>query len=428
MYRRFLVFSCKLLIRFLRLIGKNGSALPGLIIERLDANFLSDSLHGVQKNIILVTGTNGKTTSTKMLVTALRGTGARVVTNSTGSNMTRGLIAALIEDMTYFGSLKSTDWFVFEMDEAYAPIFAKKISPKALVALNVLRDQLDRYGEIDKTARLIQDAAKKSDVLVYNQLDPLLQKVASGVEKTGTEVTSFGVSGNLSSHVANEQSLHGDKVQAYKADADVVLTESSEVGDMQQLTLEVFKTPYEIVVPVKGFHNAMNVAAVATVLNCIVPTEVANGLKALLHMPTPFGRGEKLHLKGKNITVALVKNPSGLMSNLETFIKQGSPELVLFVVNDRFADGRDVSWLWDVDFKPFLSKTMSISTSGIRAYDIALRLKQDNYDVNITTNINRSIQSLMKSSYSEIVIVPTYTALFEVREALSKYGKVPRIW
>lgn len=428
MYRRLLVFCCKVLIKILRLVGKNGSALPGLIIERLDPHFLSEGLASAQKKIVLVTGTNGKTTTTKMLVTGLRGSGARVVTNTTGSNMTRGLIAALIEDMTYFGSLKPTDWFVFEMDEAYAPIFTEKISPKMLVALNVLRDQLDRYGEIDKTARLIQAAAEKTDVFITNQIDPLLQKVAQAVKASGVTVSSFGISGNLSSHVANEQSIHGQKVQAHKADAEVALTALSEAGDMQELVVDVSGTTSEFVVPVKGFHNALNATAVVAALHKLVPVELANSLKALSRMPTPFGRGEKLHFKNKNITVALVKNPSGFMSNLETFVKQTQPEAVLFVVNDRFADGRDVSWLWDVDFKPFLNNSMGLYTSGIRGYDMALRLKHDNFDVNIATSVNRSVQALMKSDYTNVVIIPTYTALFEVRESLGKYGKVPKIW
>lgn len=428
MYRCALIFSCKILIKALRLVGKNGSALPGLIIEKLDANFLDETLRPVEDKIILVTGTNGKTTTTKMLVTALRGTGGRVVTNSTGSNMTRGLIAALVEDMTYFGSLKSTDWFVFEMDEAYAPIFTKNISPKAVIALNVLRDQLDRYGEIDKTAQLIEAAAHKASVFIYNQLDPLLNAAAQRLKRHKITTYSFGISSSLRFRVANEQSLHGDKVKADKTDVDGMLLKVGEVGDMQQLTVEVDKQTQELVVPVKGFHNALNATAVVLTTSVLHPTELANGLNALSKMPTPFGRGEKLHLKGKDITVALVKNPSGFMSNLETFVKQAPPDAILFVVNDRFADGRDVSWLWDVDFKNFLSGELTISTSGIRAYDMALRLKQDNFDVNVTTNIARAVQNLMKSDYSTIVIIPTYTALFEVREALAKYGKVPRIW
>ncbi len=430
MYKRLLVFTCKFLIKLLRLLGKNGSALPGLIIERLMPDFLDISLRVVQKKIILVTGTNGKTTTTKMLVSALRGTGARVVTNSTGSNMTRGLIAALIEDMTFFGNLKPTDYFVFEMDEAYAPIFTTKISPKLVIALNVLRDQLDRYGEIDKTAKLIQQAASKADMFVYNQLDPLLRQSAAELSKDGISVHSFGVSANLSSHVANEQSLHGEKVVAHKSESEVTLLEAIEVGDMQQLSLELAGKPekYEFVVPVKGFHNALNATAVAAGLSLLQSAELANGLKALARMPTPFGRGEKLHFKDKDITVALVKNPSGFMSNLETFVKQGNPEVVLFVVNDRLADGRDVSWLWDVDFKTMVDSSTTLLTSGVRGYDMALRLKQDGFDVNSTTNVVEAIQNLMKSDYSNIVIIPTYTALFEVRTALAKYGKVPRIW
>lgn len=428
MYRRLLVFTCKLLIKLLRLIGKNGSALPGLIIERLDPEFLTTALHKVQKQIILITGTNGKTTTTKMLVTALRGSGARVVTNSTGSNMTRGLIAALIEDMTYFGSLKPTDWFVFEMDEAYAPIFTREISPKGLVALNVLRDQLDRYGEIDKTAKLIEQTAEKVDVFIYNQLDPLLKAVAQNLKLRKKQLISFGISGAFSSHVANEQSLQGEKILAHKASADVVLVSATDSGDMQQLVVELNQRTHELLVPVKGFHNALNATAVVAALQVFVADDLARATQALVAMPTPFGRGEKLHFKGKNITVALVKNPSGFTSNLETFVKQAKPELVLFVVNDKLADGRDVSWLWDVDFKSFIHSKTTILTSGIRGYDMALRLKQDNIDVTLTTNVSRAINNLMKSDYTEVVIIPTYTALFEVRELLAKYGKVPRIW
>ncbi len=428
MYQRLLVFICKVLIKLLRLLGKNGSALPGLIIERVKPDFLETSLALVQKKIVLVTGTNGKTTTTKMLVAALRGTGARVVTNATGSNMTRGLIAALIEDMTYFGSLKKTDWFVFEMDEAYAPIFTTNISPKVVVGLNVLRDQLDRYGEIDKTAKLIEAAASKADLFIYSQLDPLLGSSAKNLSKQGIKVSSFGISGTLSSHVENEQTLVGEKIAVHKTDSDVVLTSATKVGDMQQLKLDAKGEQYECVIPVEGFHNALNATAVAACLSVMAHSEIANGLKALARMPIPFGRGEKLHFNGKDITVALVKNPSGFMSNLETFVKHSHPEAVLFVVNDRLADGRDVSWLWDVEFTPMVSKKTTLFTSGIRGYDMALRLKQDGFDVNSTTNITVAIQNLMKSDYSKIVIIPTYTALFEVRMALSKYGKVPRIW
>ena len=432
MYRRLLVFVCKVLIKLLRLAGKNGSALPGLVIERLYPDFLTNSLSPVEKRVILVTGTNGKTTTTKMLVAALRGGGARVVTNSSGSNMTRGLIAALIEDMTIFGSLKPTDWFVFEMDEAYAPRFTNGIAPKLLVGLNVLRDQLDRYGEIDITANYIKSAAGKSDIFVYNSIDPLMTAVAKVLRSGGKETVSFGVGSNLLSSVANEQSTQGVALVVDSREPDVRLVDVGASGNAQTLTLDwgeaSIEDRYQFTIPVQGFHNALNAAAVGMVVRVLSPDNTMQQLDAVGKMPVPFGRGERIHIKDKTVTVALVKNPSGFSTNLETFVKQMNPEVVLFVVNDKFADGRDVSWLWDVDFKSKVDKNTTLFTSGVRSYDMALRLKHDGLDSHSEPSLVRMIQILMKSDYQNIVIIPTYTALFEVRSALGKYGKVPRIW
>lgn len=409
-------------------MGKNGSALPGLIIERLSPNFLSSSLRSVEKKIILVTGTNGKTTTTKMLVAGLRGTDAYVVTNSTGSNMTRGLIAALVEDMTYFGSIKPTDWFVFEMDEAYAPIFTAKLSPRLVLGLNILRDQLDRYGEIDKTAKLIENAAGKADIFVYNKLDPLLSSSAKRLEEKGVDVSSFGISANLNKFVANEQTVHGEALKK-SADSATTLASIAETENEQQLTIEAGDyEQLQVSIPVKGFHNALNAVAVTGVLIQLAHVKITEATRAIADMPIPFGRGEKLHLRQKVVTVALVKNPSGFASNLKTFVQQDNPDAVLFVVNDRFADGRDVSWLWDVDFKNLLPPGIPLFVAGIRAYDMAVRLKQDGFEVNVEPQVSKVMQYLMKSDFTNITVIPTYTALFEVRSALGKYGRVPRIW
>jgi len=434
MYTRLLVFACKLLIKGLRLIGRNGSALPGLIIEKLDSSFLEKTLKSVQKKIIIVTGTNGKTTATKMLVTVLRATGKTVVTNNTGSNMTRGLISTIVDDMSLFGSLRQADWFVFEMDEAYAPRFTSKINPKLLIALNVLRDQLDRYGEIDKTAKLIEKAASHSSLYVYNGLDPLLRESALRLQSKGIQVSCFSISSDLLTHVENEQSLHNQEISSniYK-DTKVVLNKVEKKEDFQELELSVNNNLIIIDIPLKGFHNALNAAAVATGMMALDATEYLNSaLHSLSHMKPPFGRGEVLELKDKHITVALVKNPSGFMSNLETFVKDNNKlDSVIFAVNDKFADGRDVSWLWDVRFKEMvesLSANTKIIASGSRGYDMALRLKYDGIDAIATTNIKHALNKIMSSKDRNILIVPTYTALFEVRNALAQYGKVPKIW
>lgn len=428
MLKRLLVLCSKILIALLRLVGKNGSALPGLIIERLYPEFLSESLKSQEHKVILVTGTNGKTTTTKMLVAALRGSGASVVTNATGSNMTRGLISAVVEDMSYLGTLKPTDWFVFEMDEAYAPIFTQTISPKLVLALNILRDQLDRYGELDKTAKLIGDAASKSEVLVYNGLDPLLASVANECHTKSVALRSFGVSKALFKKIANEQTLHGSSIIPKQTEYDACLMSVRQAADNQQVSISSGGQEYQVKIPMAGFHNALNTVAIVTTLREILGDSAIQAVDAIATMSIPFGRGEKLYIGDKSITVALVKNPSGFTTNLETFVKKADPDVILFVVNDKIADGRDVSWLWDVNFRGEIDNESKVYTSGIRAYDMALRLKHDGIGCKTVVSVKKAIQMIIESKYQNIIIIPTYTALFEVRDALSDYGEVPRIW
>lgn len=425
MFRRILVFLCKVLIRILRLVGKNGSALPGLIIERFDKRFLEATLANVNEKIVLVTGTNGKTTTTKMLVAALKGLDKKVVTNTTGSNMTRGLISALIEDMTYAGSLRETDYFVFEMDEAYAPLFTAHTKPRMLIGLNVLRDQLDRYGEVDATAKMIGDAASGADVFVYNGLDPLLSAQSAKIQ---SDTISFGADVELLNHIANEQTIHGVAGDVKPKRYDISLRAVESTQHTQLITVdhdaqELFK------IPLQGFHNALNATAVYAALRELEPKQAKRAMQATELMPVPFGRGEKLRIANKDITVTLVKNPSGFTTNLKTFVSKESKSPILFVVNDNFADGRDVSWLWDVDLETLLPRGAELFVSGIRAYDMAVRLKQAGFTVHmVERSVRTMVDHLLKLDFSDITIIPTYTALFEVRLALSKHGEVPKIW
>lgn len=429
MYRRLLIFSAKILIKVLRLNGTSGSALPGRIIERLYPNFLARVLKPVEKKTVLITGTNGKTTTTKMLVEVLRGTGKRVVTNGTGSNMTRGLISALVEDMTYFGSLKATDWYIFEMDEAYVPVFTEDLSPHLTLGLNVLRDQLDRYGEIDTTAKYIASAAKKSDIFVFNQIDPLLSRVAKGLPSTVDSV-SFGVAEKLFDRVTNEQTIHKNEVVTPEKDPDILLCDTSDIASRLWVTIESksLAERWQMDVPLQGFHNAVNVTAVVSVLQALGTVKKDDIAKFLKNMQTPFGRGERLKVKNNYLTVALIKNPSGFTSNIRTFIQDSKPDVVLFVINDNLADGKDVSWLWDVTFKGMVPAGTELLTSGIRGADMALRLKQDGFTAEYIPNLHNAILRLTEARAGEITIIPTYTALFEVRSELSKYTKLPNIW
>ncbi len=429
MYRRLLIFIAKILIKGLRLTGTSGSALPGLIIERLYPNFLAKVLKSVEKKLVLVTGTNGKTTTTKMLVEVLRGIDKRVVTNGTGSNMTRGLISALVEDMTYLGSLKETDWFIFEMDEAYVPVFTENLRPHLTLGLNVLRDQLDRYGEIDTTAKYIASAARKSDIFVFNQIDPLLADIARKLPDNVDSV-SFGVSAKLFEQVTNEQTIHKNKVIDLNSTPDLLLRDATDIDSRLWLTIESTASSerWQMDVPLQGFHNAINVTAVVAVLKALDPVKFDNIAQHLKNMQTPFGRGERLKVRDSYYTVALVKNPSGFTSNIRTFVQAARPDVVLFVVNDKLADGRDVSWLWDVTFKGLIPDGTKLLTSGIRGADMALRLKHDGFSAEYIPSVHDAIIRLKDSKSQNITIIPTYTALFEVRAELSRYTKVPNIW
>lgn len=429
MYRRLLIFSAKILIKVLRLTGTSGSALPGRIIERLYPNFLNKVLKPVEKKMILVTGTNGKTTTTKMLVEVLRGTGKRIVTNGTGSNMTRGLISALVEDMTYFGNLKETDWFIFEMDEAYVPVFTEKLYPHLTLGLNVLRDQLDRYGEIDTTAKYIASAAEKSDIYVFNQIDPLLTRVSEKLP-SNVGLVSFGVAEKLFNKVTNEQTIHKNEVASADEAPNVQLIDATDIDSRLWVTIESRELGerWQMDVPLQGFHNAVNVTAVVAVLQAVESVKIDDIAKCLKNMKTPFGRGERLKVKDNFFTVALIKNPSGFTSNIRTFIQDSRPDVVLFVINDNLADGRDVSWLWDVTFKGMIPAETQLLTSGIRGADMALRLKQDGLKAEFIPNVHDAILRLTKAQSNNVTIIPTYTALFEVRAELSKYTKVANIW
>ncbi len=427
MYTRIVIFFTKLLVKALRLIGKNASALPGLVVEKVSPKFLDNVLKPVERKIVLITGTNGKTTTTKMVVHGLRSAGRKVVTNSTGSNMTRGLISALLEDMTFFGSLRPTDWFVFEMDEAYAPKFVENLNIHSVVALNVLRDQLDRYGEIDTTARYIKNAASRADNYVFNINDRLLSSFSGQIDTVKTRTVSFGVVNKLTSKIRTEQNMYTD-ASVGSVKADFTLGSITQTDSHQKILVKHKKEQIEFSIPIEGIHNAVNATGACALLSVLENNEYEKMSVAIKTMPTPFGRGEILKLGEKQVTVALVKNPSGFSHNLETFVVDKQPEAVLFVVNDRFADGRDVSWLWDVEFKAVIPNGSRVVCSGIRAYDMAVRLKQDGYNVVVEVSVERAVDIIMTGEEKEVVIIPTYTALYEVRSELTKYGKVPRIW
>lgn len=427
--RHIIIPSAKLLRHSLRIAGGHGSALPGRIIEKIDPRFLKHMLAPLPKGVVIVTGTNGKTTTTHMLVHLLRAQGLKVLTNPSGSNLTRGLISTIVEQSTATGKLPY-DIAVFELDEAYAPLLATAVPPKIVLALNVMRDQLDRYGELDTTATLIAKAAAKAEMVIVNGNDALLLNKT----KDHPQRYTFGLADGLLSQLSSEANLYGkqNSTNTPKIELNAKITSVSSSEEDMNYTVEVNDKVVKNTVPLLGIHNVMNgVAAVFTTSIITSNNDIATTSAGLKSFHPAFGRGETLRLDNKELTVALVKNPSGFTQNLATFVTPNI-DAILVVINDEYADGRDVSWLWDVQIERLRKFKGTIFVGGKRRFDMALRLKYEDiaFKVIDTDNIEGLMKQVMQSKEwdGRLLIIPTYTAMLAIRKWLGAKLGGRHIW
>lgn len=396
-----------------------GSAFPGLFVESLDKGFISACLSPLEYGVVLISGTNGKTTTTKMVVELLEGQGLNVFTNRTGSNFTRGVAAALLGDIDINGRLHA-DIAVLELDEAHAVQFVKAVKPRHSLLLNVMRDQLDRFGEIDTTAKLLQTVAENtSDTIVINREDPRLLKVAQSLPEG--KVRYFGLDSSLRNEFPNDDDMRADsKTRATLPKALSVL----ESVDGQKATFSLDTKKLSATLKLQGTYNIFNaVAAVALVQSILDDKTDATKLISALETITPaFGRGETLSVDGLPLELVLVKNPGGFRLGLKSFDAEGFATMI--AINDNYADGRDMSWLWDVDFeslKPGISHV-----TGVRAFDMALRLQYDEVEVaDVQTDLGVALRSFIAANKSQPKrIYCSYTSMLTLRRELSKITNV----
>ncbi|MHA7208110.1 MurT ligase domain-containing protein [Arthrobacter sp. MDT1-65] len=408
-------------VRIASRLRGGGSALPGLVVERLDPRFMGRALSTLPHGVVVVSGTNGKTTTTKMVVELLEGQGLKVFTNRTGSNFTRGVAAALLGDVDWRGRLDA-DVAVLELDEAHAVHFVKLVPPRYSLLLNVLRDQLDRFGEIDATTRLLERIAlATTGTVVLNREDPRVAGLASSV--TTAEVAYFGLDASLRSTFPNDDELRGAEgiAPASALPADVVLRSV----DGNAASFEVDGTTTHTDLRLRGVYNIFNAAAALAAARAVLggTADTARLFSSLAAVEPAFGRGESLVVDGQALELVLVKNPSGFRLGLKSFDPAGCATMI--AINDNYADGRDMSWLWDVDFDSLGLGGVDM-VSGVRAYDMALRLKYD--DVRVTAvepDITDALkQFVLGSAGRPKRIFCTYTAMLAVRRELSKITKV----
>lgn len=398
-----------------------GSALPGLIVERIDPNFIKNILSQLPEGVVLVSGTNGKTTTTKMVVELLEGQGLKVFTNRTGSNFTRGVAAALLGEVDSRGRLKA-DIAVLELDEAHAVHFVKAIQPRHSLLLNVMRDQLDRFGEIDYTANLLKVVAEHTtETVVINREDPRLLSIGKALPEE--KVHYFGLAPTLHDQFPNDDTMRGSSKQSIAAAPDAIST-LLQVNDHTAEFL-LGDTTHSATLKLEGIYNIFNAAAaiglVATVLGKKMKVDT---LFSTLESITPaFGRGEKIMVNDLPLELVLVKNPSGFRLGLKSFNPEGYATMI--AINDNYSDGRDMSWLWDVEFDSL--KDAGVATiSGIRAYDMALRLQYDEIEItSIEPVLSKALKQFIKQNPAKPKrIYCTYTAMLTLRRELAKVAKV----
>ncbi|NLS10798.1 DUF1727 domain-containing protein [Nesterenkonia sp. MY13] len=417
-----------------KLRGGSGSAFPGLVVERLDPQFLARTLAQLPRGVVVVSGTNGKTTTTKMVVELLRGQGLKVFTNRSGSNFTRGVVASILGEVGISGKLDA-DIAVLELDEAHAVHFVKAVNPRYSLLLNVMRDQLDRFGEIDTTAGMLRTIAEHTtEGVVLNREDARVAAIADSLRSQ--EVRYFGLDPSLRKHFPSDDDLHAttaavedhepqaEPAAGTSADsltADVLLTGlGTQEGTFQLGTERVTSE-----LTVNGAYNTYNAAAALALVRLILGAETNRTalLESLRTVAPAFGRGESLTVGGAPVDLVLVKNPAGFRLGLSSFSADGVATMI--AINDNYADGRDMSWLWDVSFESLAEQGVAL-VSGVRAYDMALRLTYDGVEIAaVEPDLAQALDTFLRENPdTPRRIFCTYTAMLALRKHLGSYTEV----
>jgi UDP-N-acetylmuramyl tripeptide synthase len=411
---------------------------------------------------VAITGTNGKTTTTRMVDGILRTAGVRAVNNSTGANLITGVTAALVLDSNLAGRPRS-EVGLFEVDEASVPGVAAEARLKILAILNLFRDQLDRYGELAYTGKVIASAfgdLPRDGVVALNADDPLVASLGN----SAANPVYYGVdepaldTGRLQ-HIADSKdcpicgtALNYDAV--YMGHVGLYDCPRCSFGRPEpeyrasrvQLSGArgcsfVLNTPdaeLEVEIKLPGLYNVYNALAAATVAleAGVRPDDVVLGLE---EFGGAFGRVERVQAGDREAFLLLIKNPVGFNEILRTFVTGGEAKNVLIAINDNHADGRDVSWLWDVDFEMLADARDSgragevrpLMVSGLRAEDMAVRLKYADLPVGeVIPDREDAIRTALENTPpgETLYVLPTYTAMLEIRKTLSDLGYTHPFW
>jgi UDP-N-acetylmuramyl tripeptide synthase len=431
-----------------RRAGRGGTTAPGRLLLRLDEHAIGRLGGRLDDGAALLSATNGKTTTASMLAGILERAGEHVVRNRAGSNMHWGVATALLDAGRRKGELG-----LLEVDEAWLPKVAAELDPRALILCNLFRDQLDRYGELeliaDRWAELVAERDGKA-LFVLNADDPLVADL--GRERS--QVTYFGVEddslalGELQhasdskhcrrcGHAYVYEAVYLGHLGRYRCPncgrerpaAQVAATAVRLLGMKgSDIELRTPAGPMSLHLPLPGLYNVYN--ALAAAASAFALGAGAEHVRAgLEETAAVFGRVETIPVAGRLVSILLVKNPAGANEVLRTLtLEDGSLDLWLGL-NDRIADGRDVSWIWDADFEVLAGRVRRATCSGTRAEEMALRLKYAGIDpaaIVVERDLGRSLDLAVADGSGPLYALPTYTALLDLRGILAERGLAGR--
>ena len=492
-----------------------GTSIVGIVAQGLYPNIVEHLATQLEYGSIIITGTNGKTTTSSFIAAILSDAGLRVWRNREGSNLLRGVASSLVIRALPNGKLRRSGRAIsiLEIDEAVLPQVVQLISPRVVVFTNLFRDQLDRYGEVDSVLAYWQKAIAAlpdSTTLVLNADDPATASLGNafvgnvlyyGVDDLTLDISqehqeqrhqvldtrTCPVCGTPYDYTTRFYSHMGHYVcpqcGSHRPEPAVRATQVELLGfDRLRTSVTTPNQEGELVIPLPGFYNVYNaLAAIAAAQALSISWEpIVSGIE---QSKPVFGRGERIQAEGRTLRLLLAKNPTGFNEVLRALFQEQIPRHILFVLNDNIADGRDISWIWDVDFERAVGQVQSVVVAGTRARDLALRLKYaglaldaltivpsaplraarperetgirrrrstrvaqervsvvetnaDSPDSTIGTHetsgfgLKQALTSaLAQTPIGEtLFIVPTYTGLLEVHRELEQRGLAPRYW
>ncbi|HEX5396939.1 MAG TPA: MurT ligase domain-containing protein [Candidatus Limnocylindria bacterium] len=435
-----------------------GTAASGLVGLWLQPGLIGDLASQLGEGCIVITGTNGKTTTSSLIAGAAKAAGFDVLANASGSNLVRGIASTLTLAAGSAGRIAEPEHRigVLEVDEATIPLVLPQLKPRVAVFTNLFRDQLDRYGEVDAVASRWRDALAQapSDLrLVLNADDPSVASLGEGRDG----VVYFGVEGKKLDRGAPEHASDalscrcGARLEysvvyyghaghwrcpvcGRKRPKTDVAARRVDLGDGRRLRFQlgIGDDRTQIEMALGGLYNVYNaLAAAAAGVALSLPSAAI--VEALTGASAAFGRQEAFEIDGRRVELYLGKNPAGLNQVLSTILLDESRRSALFVLNDGIADGRDISWVWDADFEVAAGKLDRVVVSGTRAEDMALRLKYAEWpeqtlevDPDLARALDRAIAITPPGEC--LTVVPTYTAMLSLRELLARRTGRAAFW